>query len=82
MRLSLALVPLIAAIGLELCQLFRITNGRFDFADIAFSFLFWLVAYIFTDTGREQEKFHARITSASISCIFCYSIVYLAHVIR
>lgn len=81
-RLNLAFAPLVVAVGLELCQLLQITNGRFDFMDIAFSFLFWLAAYMFTDTYGKEENLYTRMTLDSLSCVFCYSIVYLAHVIR
>lgn len=80
--MNLAWVPLLVAVVLELCQLLHITNGRFDFIDIGFSFLFWSVAYIFTDTNGKEEYIHTRTTLGGISCVFCYSIVYLAHVIR
>jgi hypothetical protein len=75
-------MPLIVAVGLELCQLLHVTKGRFDLVDIEFSFLFWLVAYVFTDTAREEENIRKKITLSSISCVFCYCIVYLAHVIQ
>lgn len=81
-KVNLALVPLAFAVGLELCQLLHITNGRFDFTDIGFSFLFWLVAYVFTDKYRKETTVHTRIGFSKIYCIFCYSIVYLAHVIQ
>ena len=81
-KVNLALVPLILAVGLELCQLFHVTNGRFDFTDIGFSFVFWLTAYAFTDIYRNNKNMHTGITFSNISCVFCYSIVYLAHVIQ
>jgi hypothetical protein len=81
-KIKLAWVPVIVAVGLELCQLLRVTNGRFDVVDIGFSFLFWLVAYIFTDTEDKEEDIRRKITLSAISCCFCYGIVYLAHVIR
>lgn len=81
-KINLALIPPIVAIGLEICQLLHVTNGRFDFVDIGFSFLFWLVAYLFTDTENEEENIREKITFSGISCAFCYSIVYLAHVMR
>jgi hypothetical protein len=81
-KINLSLVPLVVAVGLELCQLLHVTNGRFDFMDIGFSFFFWLVAYTFTDTGGKEENIRTRTTFNGVSCAFCYSIVYLAHVIR
>lgn len=81
-NLNLALLPLLLAVGLELCQLLHLANGRFDFMDIGFSFLFWLIAYVFTDTYRMERNIHTGITFSNISCVFCYSIVYLAHVIQ
>jgi hypothetical protein len=81
-KIYLALIPLIVAVGLEICQLLHFTNGRFDFVDIGFSFLFWFVAYVFTDTDSKEENIRERITLSGISCAFCYSIVYLAHVMR
>ena len=39
-------VPLLFAVGLEICQLVHITKGTFDLWDIAFYAMFWLVAYV------------------------------------
>ena len=81
-KISLLFIPLIFYIGLEVFQLFNITNGTFDFWDIGVSILFWTLAnYI-----SSEKKSHINIIPAfkidSLLCVFSYLIVYLAHVSR
>lgn len=79
---DLTLVPLVIAIVMELFQLLHITNGRFDLMDIVFSVVFWMLALICTRTDEEKESFFQSTGVKTVGCAFCYSIVYLAHVIR
>ncbi|PZR09278.1 MAG: hypothetical protein DI539_22105 [Flavobacterium psychrophilum] len=78
-RYNLVFVPLVTAVVMELFQLLHITNGRFDWMDILFSFCFWLLAYLQTKRITKEiifKSFNAR----TVWCVSCYSIVYLAHV--
>lgn len=81
-RINCVFIPLIFAIGLELMQLFHITNGRFDFLDIGISLLFWFIAAKIIDTKQNFENLFHSINQNSILCVSSYAIVYLAHVIR
>lgn len=79
-ELNLIYLPLIFAIGLELFQLLRLTNGRFDFWDIGVSLLFWAIGrYALLDARMKQNIFDP-VNFRSVICILSYLIVYLAHV--
>jgi len=79
-EIDLIFVPLLVAIAWEFLQLFHVTNGQFDFIDIGFSILFWIIAkYLIKDNNKRQnivKPFNMR----SFICIFSYAIVYLSHV--
>ncbi len=77
---NLLFAPLFFAIGLELFQLFHLTNGRFDFWDIGLSILFWATAnYLIKDVSNRQNIL-SPFNKRSFICLFTYLIVYLAHV--
>ena len=79
-KIDMIYVPPIFFIGLELLQLLHFTNGRFDFWDIGFSILFWVMAvYLIKDKSPRQNFLHP-FTIQSIICLLSYLIVYLAHV--
>lgn len=79
-EIDLIFVPLLLAITWEFLQLFHVTNGYFDFIDIGFSILFWIIAkYVIKDNNQRQniiKPFNIR----SFICIFSYAIIYLSHV--
>lgn len=79
-EIDFAALPLIFSIGLELCQLFKFTNGRFDFFDILVSIFFWFVAYFIIDHKFIKQNFFKSFNNRSIAFIVNYAIVYLAHV--
>ena len=79
-QLSLLFLPLVFSIGLELIQLLHLTNGRFDFMDIALSILFWAVARYYLPLRLKQQNIFQRVTTHSAVCISSYLIIYLAHV--
>lgn len=81
-RIDVAALPLLLAVGMEICQLFHISKGRFDPADLLLALVFWWTAYVFTDTGEEQKSLRLTADFNSLSCMFSYSIVYFAHVIN
>lgn len=79
-EISLFLVPLVVSIGLELFQLFKLTQGRFDFMDIVVSIFFWAIAmYAMPPKPGRQNIVHP-FTRRSFICLASYLIVYLAHV--
>lgn len=81
-RLHCVFIPLISCIGLEIFQLFHITNGRFDFMDIGVSVVFWITGnYILNDESEKQDIF-TRPNSKMMLCLASYCIVYLAHVLK
>ncbi len=79
-EMDLLFVPLIFSIGLELFQLFHLTNGRFDWWDIGFSILFWAIAHYLIEYRSTRQNVLHPFTTRSFVCILSYGIVYLAHV--
>jgi len=73
-------VPLLFAIGLEVFQLLHVTRGRFDFWDIGFSFLFWLLAAYFIERQSTRQNMLDPFTNKSLICVLSYLIVFLARV--
>lgn len=73
-------IPLIFSIGLELFQLFHLTNGRFDFWDIDMSIFFWCVANYAINHQPEKQNILQPVNVKSSLCFMSYAIVYLAHV--
>lgn len=79
-RFNLVFAPLLIAIVMEIFQLLHFANGRFDWLDILFAFCFWRLGYYLT-TATGKERIFRSLDAKNICCTFCYSIVYLAHVI-
>jgi hypothetical protein len=79
-KCSLAFVPIMVALIMEVLQLFRVTKGRFDLMDITFATGFWLLALFWTRTNRGKESFFESFNARTICCAMSYCIVYLAHV--
>jgi hypothetical protein len=79
-EIDLIIVPLVFSIGLELFQLFHLTNGRFDFWDIGFSLLFWVVGNYLIFYRSPKQNIVSPFTTRSVICFFSYLIVYFAHV--
>ena len=77
---SLAFVPILVALIMEMLQLFRVTNGRFDMMDIIFAIGFWLLALFWTRTNQGKEPFFESFNTNTVCCAMSYCIVYLAHV--
>ena len=81
-RIDCVFIPLVFCFGLEIFQLFHLTNGRFDCMDIGISTIFWLIGnYAFSDKADKQNIL-ASLNSKSMVCIATYCIVYLSHVIK
>lgn len=79
-KISLTFVPILFVIGLELCQLAHLTNGRFDFLDLIFYVLFWALAYYFSRANESQQDIVSPFTLDGFICVACFLSVYLAHV--
>lgn len=79
-EINLVFFPLVFSIGLELLQLFHLSNGQFDFWDIGFSIIFWAIAnYLIPFESRKQNILNP-FNFRSLICLLSYLIVYLAHV--
>lgn len=78
-HIPLADMPVSFAIALELCQLAHLTNGTFDFLDIAYFITFWLIAR-YSVRPTSQKNILAPFTLNSLACMACFLAVYLAHV--
>ena len=79
-EISLLFLPLLFSIGLEFFQLFKLTNGRFDFWDIGFSIAFWAIANYLMKYKNSRQNILCPFNIDSLICIFSYLIIYLAHV--
>jgi hypothetical protein len=75
-----AIIPIIFCIGLELFQLFDITNGTFDAMDIIMSLAFWMIAQLSFRYDPEKQDILKPINVQRVFCFTTYAIVYLAHV--
>lgn len=80
-RLDGVIIPLAYSVGLEYFQLFRLTNGRFDFADVGVSLFFWAVAVILFGDHREKQNILGPLNKKGAACLTSYGIVYLSHVV-
>ncbi|RVU03011.1 hypothetical protein EOD41_03490 [Mucilaginibacter limnophilus] len=75
-------IPLALCITLELLQLLHVTNGRFDYIDIAIFVLFWVLArYRFCGNNKKQHLLN-KPNYSTLVCVISYGIVYLAHVMK
>lgn len=81
-RIYCIFAPLIFGFTLEILQLFHITNGRFDFMDLAATFIFWLPGCILFSSPSEKQNIFGRPDAGSVFCLCSYSIVFLAHVFK
>lgn len=77
---NLVYAPLLFSIGLEIFQLLHLTNGRFDFLDIAVSIAFWATANYLMKSNNTRQNLFKPFNFESLVFLFCYLIVYLAHV--
>lgn len=78
-RINLVFIPLVVAVFMEIAQLLHILNGYFDWMDILLASGFWRVAYHLTKNAGKEPVFRHYDTKR-FCCMFCYCIVYLAHV--
>jgi len=75
-------VPAMFAVGLELCQLLRLTRGTFDFLDVLSFGLFWLLAVHSFKPDRSCQNTLSPFTVDGFICLACFFAVFLAHVNR
>lgn len=76
----LAFLPLLIAIVLEVFQLFHITNGTFDWWDIASAICFWAVGYFLLPSPSSKQRLFVRMNINSLICLASYMVLYLSHV--
>lgn len=81
-RVDCVFIPLIFSFILEILQLVHITNGRFDFMDIGFAAVFWILGSYFLNDKSEKQNIINTPNSKTIVCLASYCIVYLAHVFK
>ena len=79
-QLGLIFLPLIFSIGLEMFQLIRLANGRFDLWDILMSVFCWGIAGVLPTDRSDSRNIVYPVTAHSLICIGTYLIVFLAHV--
>lgn len=79
-RINLVYLPLLFTLSLEGLQYFHVTNGVFDFLDIGFSLVFWVIGYSFFNINEVKKNLFKEIRFKGYFCIFCYVIIYLSHV--
>jgi hypothetical protein len=79
-RIRIVFVPLLFAVSLEFLQLMHVTNGYFDFWDIAFYVLFWLPAYFSRHSEKDEQDILSPFSLNSFMFLACFLAVYLAHV--
>ena len=77
---KLLCLPLVFSVGLELLQSVHITNGRFDWLDIASSVIFWAIGMLVLPNRRPLQNAFEPFTAQSLLCLLSYVIVYFAHV--
>lgn len=81
-RYNLYLLPILIAVIMELLQLLRLINGRFDLMDLVFSIGFWMFALLLTrEVSMERQPLFNQFDRKFVFCISTYGIVYLAHVV-
>lgn len=80
LQFNLMYLPLVFSVGLELLQLVHITNGRFDWLDIASAILFWATGMLVLPYQRPLQNALRPFTAQSLLCLLSYIIVYFAHV--
>jgi hypothetical protein len=78
-KIRMVAVPILFALGLEFCQLVRLTNGTFDHWDVGFYLMFWWVAYYGFQSRSAQQNL-SPFTFKGFICLACFLSVYLAHV--
>lgn len=76
----LAFLPLLIAIVLEVFQLFHITNGTFDWWDIASAICFWAVGYFLLPSPSTKQRLFVRMNINSLICLASYMVLYLSHI--
>ena len=82
LQFQLVNLPLVFIFGFELVQLLHITNGRFDFWDIAVAFVFWALAKFVLKSKTENQNILKPFNLRSLICISSYFLVFLSHVFR
>jgi hypothetical protein len=80
LKINCIVFPLLIAIGLEFFQLFGVANGRFDYADIISSVLFWLLGCYIIIPSTPKKQLFKTFDDRTALCLSSYAIIFLAHV--
>ena len=81
-KFKCAYIPLIYGVGLEILQLYHITNGRFDYTDLWVSAIFWLIGINAYKEEADRQNRMMPLNLQSVACLATYGIVYLSHVFK
>lgn len=81
-RIAGIFIPLICCFALEILQFLHVTNGRFDFVDLGFGVVFWILGNCMMSNNFEKQNILTRPNLKTIVCLASYCIVYLAHVYK
>lgn len=80
-RIHCAVIPPLFCVGLEICQLFNITHGRFDIMDIGLSVIFWAIGMCSFNDKSDGQNTMMPPNGRTMACFASYGIVYLSHVL-
>lgn len=75
-----AILPIIIAIALEFFQLLNITNGTFDWLDIASAICFWMLGYFLLPSPSNVQRLFLKMNINSVICLASFMVLYLSHV--
>ena len=78
--IHLAVLPIIIAVALEFFQLTNITNGTFDWLDIASAICFWALGYFLLPSPSNVQRLFLKMNINSVICLASYMVLYLSHV--
>lgn len=78
--IHVAILPIIISLTLELFQLIHVTNGTFDWLDIASAISFWSLGYFLLPSPSKNQRLFFKMNVNSVICLASYMVLYLSHV--
>ncbi|MEI9921079.1 MAG: hypothetical protein WDO14_20130 [Bacteroidota bacterium] len=81
-KIQIGLLPVLFAVGLEFCQLTRLTPGIFDVGDVTFYVIGWMLSSALFNSLRPNQNILSPLTLNGFTCLSCFFCVFLAHVSR
>ena len=79
-QIPMVAIPVLFAVGLEVCQLIHLTKGTFDLWDVAFSVMFWLIAYFGFQFNTARLTILSTFARNGFIWLASFLAVFLAHV--